>query len=149
MNSTDKIILPELLCPAGDLTRLKTAVDFGADAVYIAGEEFGMRTAASNFGEADMREGIKSAHDRGVKVHIACNTLPHNDEICRIPAFLELCQDAGADAVIAAGHPCDLAVKAECVHIHKNGFLSVVWSAFIIPRLAWKCKGCLGAIFLR
>ena len=102
MNSTDKIILPELLCPAGDLTRLKTAVDFGADAVYIAGEEFGMRTAASNFGEADMREGIKYAHDRGVKVHIACNTLPHNDEICRIPAFLELCQDAGADAVIAA-----------------------------------------------
>ena len=61
-----------------------------------------MRTAASNFGEADMREGIKYAHDRGVKVHIACNTLPHNDEICRIPAFLELCQDAGADAIIAA-----------------------------------------------
>lgn len=92
----------ELLCPAGDLTRLKTAVDFGADAVYIAGEEFGMRTAASNFGEADMREGIKYAHERGVKVHIACNTLPHNDEIIRIPAFLELVQDAGADAVIAA-----------------------------------------------
>ena len=102
MSYTDKTILPELLCPAGDLTKLKTAVDFGADAVYIAGEEFGMRTAASNFGEADMREGIKYAHDRGVKVHIACNTLPHNDEICRIPAFLELCQDAGADAIIAA-----------------------------------------------
>ncbi len=102
MSSTDKIILPELLCPAGDLTRLKTAVDFGADAVYIAGEEFGMRTAASNFGEEAMREGIRYAHDRGVKVHVACNTLPHNDEICRIPAFLEMVQDAGADAVIAA-----------------------------------------------
>ncbi|MBQ5910488.1 MAG: U32 family peptidase [Clostridia bacterium] len=101
MNSINKT-LPELLCPAGDLTRLKTAVDFGADAVYIAGEEFGMRTAASNFGESDMREGIKYAHDHGVKVHVACNTLPHNDEICRIPAFLELVQDAGADAVIAA-----------------------------------------------
>ena len=98
----NKDFLPELLCPAGDLTRLKTAVDFGADAVYIAGEEFGMRTAASNLGEDAMREGIKYAHDRGVKVHVACNTLPHNDEICRIPAFLELVQDAGADAVIAA-----------------------------------------------
>lgn len=98
--STNK--MPELLCPAGDLVRLKTAVDFGADAVYIAGEEFGMRTAASNFGEEAMREGIKYAHDRGVKVHIACNTLPHNDEIVRIPAFLEMCQDAGADAIIAA-----------------------------------------------
>lgn len=92
----------ELLCPAGDLTRLKTAVDFGADAVYIAGEEFGMRTAASNFGEADMREGIEYAHAHGVKVHVACNTLPHNDEIARIPTFLEQVQDLGADAVIAA-----------------------------------------------
>ncbi len=92
----------ELLCPAGDLTRLKTAVDFGADAVYIAGEEFGMRTAASNFGADDMREGIEYAHARGVKVHVACNTLPHNDEVVRIPAFLEQVQDLGADAVIAA-----------------------------------------------
>lgn len=92
----------ELLCPAGDLTRLKTAVDFGADAVYLAGEEFGMRTAASNFGEDDMREGIKYAHEHGVKVHVACNTLPHNDEIIRIPAFLTQVQDLGADAIIAA-----------------------------------------------
>ena len=102
MNSTDKILLPELLCPAGDLTRLKTAVDFGADAVYIAGEEFGMRTAASNFGEEEMREGIKYAHEKGAKVHIACNVLPHNDEVERIPEFLKLCEDAGADAIIAA-----------------------------------------------
>lgn len=92
----------ELLCPAGDITRLKTAVDFGADAVYIAGEEFGMRTAASNFGLEDMAEGIKYAHDRGVKVHVACNTLPHNDEITRIPDFLEEVQSLGADAIIAA-----------------------------------------------
>ena len=61
-----------------------------------------MRTAASNFGEEAMREGIKYAHEKGAKVHVACNTLPHNDEICRIPDFLELVQDAGADAVIAA-----------------------------------------------
>ena len=61
-----------------------------------------MRTAASNFGEADMREGIEYAHARGVKVHVACNTLPHNDEIARIPAFLEQVQELGADAVIAA-----------------------------------------------
>lgn len=94
--------LPELLCPAGDIVRLKAAVDYGADAVYLAGEEFGMRTAASNFNEKDLAEGIKYAHDRGVKVHIACNTLPHNDELPRLPAFLEYVNDVGADAVIAA-----------------------------------------------
>ncbi len=98
--ATDKI--PELLCPAGDLTRLKAAVDFGADAVYLAGEEFGMRTAADNFGEEDLREGIAYAHARGVKVHVACNTIPHNEEIPRLPAFLRLVDQVGADAVIAA-----------------------------------------------
>ena len=96
------IKIPELLCPAGDIVRLKAAVDFGADAVYLAGEEFGMRTAASNFGEADLAEGINYAHSHGVKVHIACNVLPHNDEISRLPAFLEQADDMGADALIIA-----------------------------------------------
>lgn len=98
--ATDKI--PELLCPAGDLTRLKAAVDYGADAVYLAGEEFGMRTAASNFGEDDLKKGIGYAHRCGVKVHVACNTIPHNEEIPRLPAFLEMLDAYGADAVIAA-----------------------------------------------
>lgn len=98
----NNIKLPELLCPAGDLTRLKAAVDYGADAVYLAGEEFGMRTAASNFGEEDLEAGIKYAHDNNVKVHIACNTIPHNSEIPRLPDFLKRLNSLGADAVIAA-----------------------------------------------
>ena len=98
--STNKV--PELLCPAGDLTRLKAAVDYGADAVYLAGEEFGMRTAASNFGIEDLKEGVKYAHQNGVKVHVTCNTIPHNEEIPRLPAFLEQLNDIGIDAVIAA-----------------------------------------------
>ncbi|MBQ5810716.1 MAG: U32 family peptidase [Clostridia bacterium] len=96
--------IPELLCPAGDLTRLYAAVDFGADAVYLAGEEFGMRTAAKNFSAEDLYKGIEYAHSKGVKVHVACNTIPHDDEMDRMPAFLQLVNDAGADAVIA----CDL-----------------------------------------
>ena len=98
----NNIKIPELLCPAGDLTRLKAAVDYGADAVYLAGEEFGMRTAATNFGEEDLKEGIEYAHKNGVKVHITCNTIPHNEEIPRLPAFLGLINALGADAVIAA-----------------------------------------------
>ncbi len=92
----------ELLSPAGDLTCLKAAVDYGADAVYIAGEEFGMRTAASNFGEDDMREGIKYAHKNGARVFVACNTIPHNEEMAKMPEFLQMIADAGADAVIAS-----------------------------------------------
>ena len=94
--------IPELLCPAGDLTRLCAAVDYGADAVYLAGEEFGMRTAATNFGEEDLKKGIEYAHKHGVKVHIACNIIPHNEEIARLPDFLKTVNALGADALIAA-----------------------------------------------
>ncbi len=94
--------IPELLCPAGDLVRLKAAVDFGADAVYLAGQEFGMRTAAANFNTEALKEGIEYAHSHGVKVHITCNTLPHEDEIARLPQFLESINNLGADAVIAS-----------------------------------------------
>lgn len=99
---TDNIRLPELLSPAGDLERLKAAVDYGADAVYLAGEEFGMRTAAACFGEESLRSGIEYAHSHGTKFHVACNTIPHNSEIPRLPAFLEQVNSFGADAVIAA-----------------------------------------------
>lgn len=92
----------ELLCPAGDLIRLQAAVDFGADAVYLAGEQFGMRTAAGNFSLEELRQGVAYAHSRGVAVHVACNTLPHNDEVAQLPAFLEQIADVGVDAVIAS-----------------------------------------------
>ena len=91
----------ELLCPAGTLQGLKTAVDFGADAVYIAGNEFGMRTAAA-MSDDELKQGIDYAHSKGVKVHITCNTIPHNDEIKRMPAFLEKLNSYGADAIIAS-----------------------------------------------
>ncbi len=98
---TEKTV-PELLCPAGDLQRLKTAVDFGADAVYIAGKEFGMRTASANFGIEELKEGVKYAHDRGVRIHITCNTIPHDDEIERLPEFLKTLNEIGVDAIIAS-----------------------------------------------
>lgn len=92
----------ELLCPAGDLERLKTAVDFGADAVYVAGEEFGMRTASANFNREDLKSGVCYAHSNGVKVHVACNTIPHEDEMERLPEFLKYLNGIGVDAVIAS-----------------------------------------------
>lgn len=92
----------ELLSPAGDLTRLTAAIDYGADAVYLAGEEFGMRNAATNFGEQDLYKGIEYAHKNNAKVFVTCNTLPHNEEMSRLPAFLELLADAKADGIIAS-----------------------------------------------
>lgn len=93
---------PEILSPAGDLEKLKYAIAYGADAVYLAGESFGMRAAATNFNEAQMREGIAYAHARGVKCYITVNIIPSNEDLAALPAYLEQIQDCGADALIAA-----------------------------------------------
>lgn len=93
---------PEILSPAGDLEKLKYAIAYGADAVYLAGQSFGMRAAASNFNEAQMREGIAYAHARGVKCYITVNIIPSNEDLAALPAYLEQIQDCGADALIAA-----------------------------------------------
>lgn len=91
----------ELLCPAGTLAGIKTAVDFGADAVYIAGTEFGMRTSAA-MSISDIEEGIRYAHEHNVNVHVTCNTIPHNDEIKRLPEFLKKLNSLKVDAIIAS-----------------------------------------------
>ncbi|MBE6943420.1 MAG: U32 family peptidase [Ruminococcaceae bacterium] len=92
----------ELLSPAGDIERLKMAVAYGADAVYLAGTAFGMRSFAGNFTPEELPVAVKYAHDRGVSVHVTVNTMPRNDEICQLPAYLEQLQDAGVDALIVA-----------------------------------------------
>lgn len=92
----------ELLSPAGDMERLRMAVTYSADAVYLAGSDFGMRAFAGNFTPDQLREAVAFCHARGVKVHVTCNTMPRNDEVSRLPAWLELIADAGVDAVIMA-----------------------------------------------
>ncbi len=92
----------ELLAPAGDMERLTMALHYGADAVYLAGTEFGMRASAGNFDEENLRKAVNMCHSRGVSVHITCNTLPREYELKRLPAYLELLQDIGVDALIVA-----------------------------------------------
>lgn len=79
------------------------ALAYGADAVYLAGTDFGMRAFAGNFGWEELAQAVKAAHDRGVRVHVTCNTLARNDEVSRLPEYLEYLDAIGADAVIAAG----------------------------------------------
>ena len=92
----------ELLSPAGDMERLKMAVLYGADAVYLAGTDFGMRSFAGNFTPEELPKAVEFAHSRGVKVHVTVNTMPRNHEICHLPAYLEQLDSAGVDALIVA-----------------------------------------------
>ena len=92
----------ELLSPAGDMERLKMSVLYGADAVYLAGTSFGMRSFAGNFTPEELPVAVKYAHDHGVKVHVTVNTMPRNNEVVELPAYMEQLEDAGVDALIVA-----------------------------------------------
>ena len=92
----------ELLSPAGDMERLKMAVLYGADAVYLSGTDFGMRAFAGNFTPEELPQAVKFAHDHGVKAHVTVNIMPRNDEISLLPEYLERLDDAGVDALIVA-----------------------------------------------
>lgn len=92
----------ELLSPAGDMERLEMAVAYGADAVYFAGTSFGMRSFAGNFSPEELPKAVRYAHDHGVRCHVTVNTMPRNDEIVRLPEYLEQLDDAGVDALIVA-----------------------------------------------
>ena len=93
---------PEVLAPAGDMERLKMAIAYGADAVYLAGTDFGMRAFAGNFTPEELRQAVAYAHSHGVKAYCTINTMPRNDEVDRLPEHLELLDDIGADAVVVA-----------------------------------------------
>ena len=75
----------ELLSPAGDMERLQMSVLYGADAVYLAGTAFGMRSFAGNFSPEELPKAVAYAHDHGVKVHVTVNTMPRNEEIAALP----------------------------------------------------------------
>ena len=78
------------------------SVLYGADAVYLAGTDFGMRSFAGNFTPEEMPKAVEFAHSHGVKVHVTVNTMPRNEEMVQLPAYLERLQDAGVDALIVA-----------------------------------------------
>jgi len=99
VNDVKKI---ELLSPAGDMERLKMSVLYGADAVYLAGTAFGMRSFAGNFTPEELPVAVAYAHSHGVKVHVTVNTMPRNNEVADLPPYLEQLQDAGVDALIVA-----------------------------------------------
>ena len=91
-----------LLSPAGDFERLEMALHYGADAVYLAGEKFGMRAFAGNFSQDALTRAVRLAHDMGRKIYVTCNTLPRDTEMDALPDYLSFLQEIGTDALIVA-----------------------------------------------
>ena len=92
----------EVLAPAGDYERLCAALDYGADAVYLGGQSFGMRAGPANFTYDTLKSAVELAHSKGIKIYLTCNTLPRNNEIPHFQQFIEEAVDCKVDAVIVA-----------------------------------------------
>lgn len=138
----------ELLAPAGDMERLHMAVAYGADAVYLAGQMYGMRSFAGNFSREELKEAVALCHSHGVHVHVTCNTMPRNHEIDTLPEYLEYLQDIGVDALIVG----DIGVLALAkrhapkIPIHISTQTSVTNYA---AAAAWYDLGCSRVILAR
>lgn len=100
--SNIEIKRPEILAPAGDMECIKNSLKFGADAVYLAGKQFGMRTASKNFDNDELKKAVELAHSYGSKLYVTCNTLPRNNEMAVLPDFLSYADEIGVDAFIIA-----------------------------------------------
>lgn len=136
---------PELLSPAGNLSKLKTAVLYGADAVYVGGKEFSLRAAADNFTMPELAKGVEYAHRHGVKVYSACNIVAREEELSQFPDYIKELKNIGIDAVIisdpglfmlaaehAPGLPLHISTQANtmnskaCLFWHKSGASRIV-----------------------
>ncbi len=110
----------ELLSPAGDMERLYMSLAYGADAVYLAGLEFGMRSFAGNFSAQELRQAVELCRSRGVKVHVTCNAMPRSDEISRLPEWLELLEELAVDAAIVADVGVLSLLKRHAPHVRAH-----------------------------
>ena len=131
----------ELLAPAGDIERLKMAVAYGADAVYLAGNTFGMRSFAGNFSPEELAAAVELCHGKGVRVHVTCNTMPRNDEAARLPEWMEYLSDVGVDAVILA----DVGVLSQAKKYAPNVECHISTQASIVNYISAQAWYDLGA----
>ena len=131
----------ELLAPAGDMERLEAAVRYGADAVYLAGKDYGMRAAPGNFTREELKKAVQLCHAAGVRVHVTCNTLPRNHELRELPDFLSYCAEIGVDALIIS----DLGVLSLAREYAPNVDLHVSTQTGIVNYAAAKACRDLGA----
>lgn len=120
----------ELLAPAGDINKLKTAVEYGADAVYLGGESFGLRKASKNFSMEDIKWATDYLHERGKKIHVTLNIIPHNHDMEGVEDYIKELYEIGVDALIVADPGMFMKVKEVApdfpIHISTQGSVTNV-----------------------
>lgn len=141
VNAPTRRTKPEVLAPAGNLDTLKTAIDFGADAVYCGGKEFGMRSAPKNFSLEDFADGVAYAHERGARLFVTCNVLPTSDEVEDLNRYMAQLDEIGVDALIVS----DIGVLMSARQVAPNTELHVSTQAGVTNYQAANAFVALGA----
>ena len=131
---------PELLCPAGNAEKLRAVIGYGADAVYLSGKKYGMRSACDNFTEAELRDAVEFAHTRGVRVYVTVNILPRTREYGELSEYIKFLDGIGADAVIVSdiGVVSLVRERAPRLGVHISTQASVVSAE---AARAWRSRG--------
>ena len=137
----NKIVRPEILSPAGNFEKLKSAVYFGADAVYLAGRAFGMRVASGNFSNEELIEAVKYCHERNVKLYVTVNIMPRDGEYPALKEFLVFLEEIGVDAVIVS----DLGVLMLCRQCAPSLEIHISTQASTVSSETCKAWHALGA----
>ena len=135
--------VPELLAPAGSLDKLKVAISYGADAVYLGGLKFGLRSAAENFTQEELTEGVQFAHERGAKVYVVLNGFLHDSDLSELPEFVKFLDSLNIDAVIVSDLgviktvlenskiPVHLSTQASCINVES----AKMWKKMGVERI--------------
>ncbi|MDO5026259.1 MAG: U32 family peptidase [Tissierellia bacterium] len=110
----------ELLAPAGDLDKLKTAIDYGADAVFMAGQEFGLRTASKNFSNEEIKEAVKYVHDRNKKIYITMNIIAHEIDFEKLDDYIIFLSEVGVDGVIVADPGIFMRIREKAPNLEQH-----------------------------
>ena len=138
----------ELLAPAGDMERLRMSLAYGADAVYLAGPDFGMRSFADNFTWTELKEAVELCRRRGAAIHVTCNTMPRNGEAARLPEWLEYLEELGVDAAIVADVGVFSLLKRHAPHVKAHISTQASVSNYQAAR-AWYDLGASRVILAR
>lgn len=131
----------ELLAPCGDYNKLKTALAFGADAVYVGGDRFGLRAQAKNFDDKQLAEAVAYTHERGKKLYVTCNIVAHNEDFDGMRQYFEYLESISVDAVIIS----DIGVMGLAAETLKNTHIHVSTQANVTNKYACKSYVAMGA----
>ena len=143
MSVNESRFTPELLAPAGSLDKLKVAISYGANAVYLGGLKFGLRSAAENFTEEELIEGVEFAHKRGALVYVVLNGFLHDKDLDELPEFVKFLDSIKIDAVIVSdlgviktvhtnsSIPVHLSTQASCLNVES----AKLWKSIGVERI--------------